>query len=117
VGEWDIKFAERQRAAYEKAKAQQRELVEQMELRARAAEAEAKLRAAKPEAKPAAPIGRRYAGDDELVAEGVKGIKSKRWPYNHQAAMDLAHRADGSATYASKVRRIEAKIAERRFED
>lgn len=56
MGNWDIEFKRRQDAAYEKAKAQQRELVEQLELRGRAAEAEAKLRAAQ-SAEPATKAG------------------------------------------------------------
>jgi hypothetical protein len=44
MGNWDIEFAKRRAAAFEKAKEQQRHLVEQLELRAREAEAKAKLR-------------------------------------------------------------------------
>lgn len=46
MGEWDIKFREQQLAAHERAKEQLRWLVEQKQLRAAEAEAEAKLRSA-----------------------------------------------------------------------
>lgn len=67
MGQWDIEFAKRRRAAFEKAKEHQRFLVEQLELRARAAEAEAKLR--KAEAEPATKEKASVGGKKQLKAE------------------------------------------------
>jgi hypothetical protein len=56
------------------------------------------------------PKGNRYVGDDDLVSEGVKGLKAGRWANPHQAALELAKRASGPATLPSKVSRIDGKI-------
>lgn len=71
-------------------------------------------------AKIAAPVaidlpakGKRYVGDDELVAEGVEGLRANRWPNAYRAATALAERAPGTATLQSKVDRIHGKIRDR----
>jgi hypothetical protein len=55
----------------------------------------------------------RFSRDDELALEGKAGLQSRppRWSNMHQAAIELAARADGPATIESKVRRIEGKIS------
>jgi hypothetical protein len=54
----------------------------------------------------------RYLGDDRLVDEALSGIGTK-WGNAHQAALALASQADGNATEASKVSRLETKISNR----
>ncbi len=54
--------------------------------------------------------GKRYVGDDELVAEGVEGLRTNRWPNAYQAALELAERARGPATEKSKADRLHRKI-------
>ncbi|MCK1706128.1 hypothetical protein IVA86_33185 [Bradyrhizobium sp. 146] len=54
---------------------------------------------------------RRFSDDESLAREGAGGLDSGRWPNAHQAALELAKRADGNATFESKVRRIEGKIS------
>jgi hypothetical protein len=54
--------------------------------------------------------GKRYVGDDELVAEGVEGLRTHRWPNAYQAATKLAERARGPATQKSKADRLYRKI-------
>jgi hypothetical protein len=53
---------------------------------------------------------KRYATDDDLVREGVDGIRLKRWPNPYQAAQALAPRAEGTSE-AAKVKRLRTKIA------
>jgi hypothetical protein len=63
---------------------------------------------------PVAPeLHARFARDDVLALEGKAGLQSipPRWPNVHQAAIELAARAEGTATTDSKVRRIEGKIS------
>ena len=55
------------------------------------------------------PANRRFVSDDELVAEGIAGVKSLRWPNSHKAAQELALRAEG-ASYESSVLRLGQKI-------
>ena len=50
--------------------------------------------------------------DEELVAEGVRGIQSGRWANPHQAAKVLAERAKGSGTRLSTIGRLHRKIRE-----
>lgn len=52
--------------------------------------------------------GRRYF-DDELVAEGVAGLRRKKWPNPLQAATALAVRARGASTELT-VTRLRRKI-------
>ena len=52
--------------------------------------------------------GRRYF-DDDLVAEGVAGIRRKKWPNPLQAATALAQRARG-ASQSSIITRLRKKI-------
>lgn len=54
----------------------------------------------------------RYPGDDRLADEAISGIGTK-WGNAHQAAIALASRADGNATEASKISRLERKISNR----
>lgn len=56
--------------------------------------------------------GRRYTDDDDLVAEGVEGIKCRTYANAHRAAQALAPRAQGSSD-AAKIDRLERKIADR----
>ena len=53
---------------------------------------------------------RRYAGDDELAREGFKGIQTGKWPNQHQAAIALAPRAEGTSDTA-KIDRLQRKIS------
>lgn len=55
------------------------------------------------------PLSRRFATDEQLVAEALAGIRAGRWPNAHQAALDLEGRADGASPDA-KVRRLGGKI-------
>ena len=48
--------------------------------------------------------------DEELVAEGVRGIQSGRWANPHQAAKVRAERAKGSGTRLSTIGRLHRKI-------
>jgi hypothetical protein len=57
------------------------------------------------------PSNRRFVSDDELVAEGVEGIRSGRWPNALQAAKALAAQADG-ASPESIIDRLRKKIKE-----
>jgi hypothetical protein len=68
----------------------------------------------RPAAAPASALKRhvRYPGDDLLVDEALSGIGTK-WGNAHKAALALASRADGNATEASKVSRLETKISNR----
>ena len=50
--------------------------------------------------------------DEELVAEGVRGIQSGRWANPYQAAKVLAERAKGSGTQLSTIGRLHRKIRE-----
>ena len=50
--------------------------------------------------------------DEELVAEGVRGIQSGRWANPYQAAIVLAERAKGSGTRLSTIGRLHRKIRE-----
>jgi hypothetical protein len=52
---------------------------------------------------------RRYVSDEDLVSEGVAGIQSQRWSNPHQAAQELAQRAEGTS-YESSVQRLGLKI-------
>jgi len=52
---------------------------------------------------------RRITTDEDLVVEGLAGIRSGRWANAHKAAQDLAHRAEG-ASYDSSVQRLGQKI-------
>jgi hypothetical protein len=56
---------------------------------------------------------KRYATDDELVAEGVRRILAQEqgWANPYQAARLLAERAEGVGTEDSKVDRLRTKIA------
>lgn len=56
----------------------------------------------------------RFPLDYALAMEGKAGLQSKppKWPNKHQAAIELAERAEGNATIESKVSRIERKISE-----
>jgi hypothetical protein len=72
MGNWDIEFKRRQDAAYEAAKA----LVEQKELRAREAEAEAKLSAIA-EAKDKPKVTERHKKTAEAVERTKQAIKAK----------------------------------------
>lgn len=55
----------------------------------------------------------RYMRDDDLVLEATAGLQSKppRWPNVNQASMDLASRAEGTATIDSKAKRLRDKIS------
>ena len=59
----------------------------------------------------AAPVEKykRNTTDDDLVVEGVNGIRSGKWPNSLQAAEALAGRAKGSS-HDSKVTRLRKKI-------
>ena len=48
--------------------------------------------------------------DEELVAEGVRGIQSGRWANPYQAAKVLAERAKGRGTQLSTIGRLHRKI-------
>jgi hypothetical protein len=50
--------------------------------------------------------------DEELVAEGVRGIQTGLWANSHQAAKVLAQRAKGSGTRLSIIGRLHRKIRE-----
>ena len=50
--------------------------------------------------------------DEELVAEGVRGLQSGRWANPHQAAKVLAERAKGSGTRLSIIGRLHRKMRE-----
>jgi hypothetical protein len=52
---------------------------------------------------------KRNTTDDDLVVEGVNGIRSGRWPNPSQAAKALADRAEGSS-HDSTVDRLRKKI-------
>jgi len=52
---------------------------------------------------------KRNTTDDDLVVEGVNGIRSGKWPNSLQAAEALAGRAKGSS-HDSKVTRLRKKI-------
>jgi hypothetical protein len=52
---------------------------------------------------------KRYTTDDDLVVEGVNGIRSRTWSNSLQAAKALAHRAKGSSR-DSTVDRLRKKI-------
>jgi hypothetical protein len=56
----------------------------------------------------------RFPLDYALALEGKAGLQSnpRKWPNKHQAALELAERAEGNATIESKVSRIERKISE-----
>jgi hypothetical protein len=71
VSEWDIKFTEQRRIAFEKAQAQLRHLVEQKQLRAAAAEAEAKLRSAEPKARTKKPRRKKPARLEDLARQMI----------------------------------------------
>jgi hypothetical protein len=58
---------------------------------------------------PAPLSGRRYASDDDLVIEGVSGIRSGDWSNPSVAAEALADRARGHSR-ASTVTRLRKKI-------
>jgi hypothetical protein len=51
----------------------------------------------------------RYATDDALVAEGVEGVRSHKWPNPHKAAQELAKRAQGTSEKQS-IDRLGRKI-------
>jgi hypothetical protein len=53
---------------------------------------------------------KRFTEDDNLVAEGVEGIRSVTWPNPSQAAMTLAARAKGN-TLNSTITRLRKKIS------
>ena len=57
---------------------------------------------------PVAIPGRRYATDDDLVVEGVNGIRAGKWANANKAATDLAPRAQGNADAAAD--RLRRKI-------
>jgi hypothetical protein len=65
------------------------------------------LRRADEDASP--PLGRRFASDEQLVAEALEGIRSGRWANAHRAAVDLEKRAEGASPEA-KIRRLGGKI-------
>jgi hypothetical protein len=54
------------------------------------------------------PPSRRYASDDDLVAEAKEGINSGAWPNAHKAAKALAKRAEGNEQAA--ITRLRGKI-------
>jgi hypothetical protein len=58
--------------------------------------------------KPVVAPGRRYATDNDLVSEGVKGIRAGTWPNANKAATDLAPRAEGNVDAATD--RLRRKI-------
>jgi hypothetical protein len=53
---------------------------------------------------------KRFTEDDDLVTEGVQGIRSGTWPNPLQAAMTLAARAKGSSL-DSTITRLRKKIS------
>jgi hypothetical protein len=55
------------------------------------------------------PKGRRFANDDELVAEGKRGIGANKYNNAHHAAQALASRAQGQSESA-KIARLRKKI-------
>ncbi|MET3299692.1 hypothetical protein [Bradyrhizobium diazoefficiens] len=52
---------------------------------------------------------RRFVSDDELVATALAGIRERKWPNAHKAALDLAHQAEG-ISFDSTVSRLGKKI-------
>jgi hypothetical protein len=53
----------------------------------------------------------RYATDEALVAEGMAGIKNRKYPNALKAAEALASRAEGVSTLEAKIDRLRRKIA------
>jgi hypothetical protein len=96
ANEWDIKFHEQQLAAYERAKQQLRDLVEQKRLRAAEAEAEAKLRAADSEQSLEQEKHHyRYPGDAQLIKQGQRMVAAGLTKL--AAARKLAPKAKGGS--------------------
>jgi hypothetical protein len=52
----------------------------------------------------------RFPDDDRLVCEAVRGLKSRRWPNKHRAAIELAKHAKGISEPAI-ISRLETKIS------
>jgi hypothetical protein len=66
-----------------------------------------------PVVQPSSPQNRRrYANDNGLVAEAVKGIENGTWPNAYQAAQALAPRAEGTR-FEAKSDRLGRKIGKR----